>query len=53
MAQNMAWNTGMKLQKGVTKYHVNPPARDVIIEIIFKRKPNCLEHIKSHCPRQY
>lgn len=25
MAQNMAWNTGMKLQKRTTKHHVNPP----------------------------
>lgn len=28
MAQNMAWNTGMKLPKRATKYHINPAANE-------------------------
>lgn len=29
MAQNMAWNSGMKLQKRATKYQINPPASEM------------------------
>lgn len=29
MAQKMAWNTGMKLQKRATKYYINSPASEM------------------------
>lgn len=48
MAQNMAWNTGMKLQKRATKYHINPPTSEMSsLKKSLKGSLIVLEHVKS------